>query len=170
MLIRRGHHADLYGRQAVWGTIGYGFVTYLVGKVIDAEALKNHAEIHVKYNPLHWILIISSFLFLSAFIVFVPPDDPVNERIYLDALRKSDDSSTRVVETVEIKKDNNVKDADSLTQDLVNGTDLENSGKKRFSSVRRFLALFNNPIFLFMLTVTFFCGYGICICESAKNC
>jgi len=75
-----GHGRELYGRQRLWGTVGYGLVTFVVAKAIDAKSGSSDAELKQQYLPMFSIVAATTGVFLILFYLLAAHDDPEGER------------------------------------------------------------------------------------------
>lgn len=124
---------ELYGRQRLWGTVGYGLVTLVVGKAIDVgnKANPTPEEYAVAYMPMFYISAACTGIFLVFFLLLTPNDDPVAERAYRERKKKMEAEKNAMLK---------IETGNKLTK------------------IQEMWVLLKNPSFLLLLMITLFVG------------
>lgn len=75
-LVALGHGREAVSRQKLWGSIGCGATTFIVGKLIDDRA---GMEMEQRYLPMFWFLAASSGAFIIGLWLLLPNDKMIND-------------------------------------------------------------------------------------------
>lgn len=137
---------DAYGRQRVWGTISYGFITFLMGVLVDA------------FTPAicYYVVPLTSILFVFTLWLVAKPDNPV--ALQQITIRKPKPSNNNANQSATTSKDCLV-DAKSLNspeseKSKTSSTSPSSDGTQRGP----FIQLMTNPNYIFLLLFVFLSG------------
>lgn len=157
-----GFSRDLYGRQRVWATISYGFISYLIGKLTDSmgEGIIFYA-----------IPLTSAFFILTIFMVTLP-DHPVPlKTLFKRDQQMAADSTTNLV-SKDTKIEINKKESD-LSSEKLKKSQLKDQNAVNFhgpepvhDTRKPIVRLLTNGSYLFLLLFVFLSGTSRAVMTS----
>lgn len=134
----QGASKEMYGRQRLWGTVAYGLITFVTGKLLDV----------LGYDVIFYSVGINTMLFVVMAVFALPAD---KAKVNLTKLAKQSDIELNIEER-EKKKSDSKKLLKSATKTPMYPTSI----KLKYPV----LALLLNTEYLFFLLVIFANGYA----------